>query len=261
MTGKILNFIIIFSIIGIGVIVAKDYFTSDTKKQQLVSEIKAKAQKIIPTIVVKKTIDELVPCESKYFTFQKGATWTHNVSLEYSINGQKAKIDEKATTTIIATEESKIKIETVMEKSKEKNTGQIICKKSGIYGSPIALANTEKISEFGISLFPKNEDIKKGSSQAKIGVDLPVQLPIAIPKIGITINNKIASMSASIIKINSKIDLGNLLATDTLKEIDFMDYQLKEKTGIVSLKIDANLANFGFIKANITQLSFSLPKK
>jgi hypothetical protein len=254
MKEKILNFIIFFSVVGIVALTAKEYFYPD-KSQEIIKQVKQKAQEIAPTLQP-KPVDKEIPCDNKYFTFKKGTKWVHSVDVAYSYDKVSQKYNDTVTTEVIATSESTITLENSYKNSTDKITNKIVCKESGIYGLPFSFPNADKVEKLGIKFFPKDVDVKLGVWKNEVGFDIPLELPIPLPKIGVTLNNTASTSSAKILTIKSKVDLGALLSTDTMKNIDFMEYTLKEKAGLNSLVINFDYKNVGSIKVNIRLLSF-----
>lgn len=254
MKEKILNFIIFFSVVGIIALSAKEYFYPD-KSQEIIKQVKQKASEVIPTLPP-KPVDREIPCENKYFTFKKGTKWVHSVNVDYAYDKVSQKYIDTVTTEVIATSASTITLENTYKNSTDKITNKIVCRESGIYGLPFSFPNADKIEKLGIKFFPKDAEVKLGAWKNEVGFDIPIDLPVPMPKIGITLNNTSSTSSAKLLIVKSKLDLGALLSTDTMKNIDFMEYSLKEKAGLNSLVINFAYENIGSIKVNIKLLSF-----
>lgn len=254
MKEKVLNFIIFFSVVGIIALSVKEYFYPD-RSLDLIKQVKENAQKAMPTLTP-KPIDKEIPCENKYFTFKIGTKWQHSVDVNYSYDKVSQKYSDIVDTVVVATSESSITLENTYKNTKDKITNKIVCRESGIYGLPFTFPNADKVESLGIKFFPKDAEVKLGAWKNEVGFDIPMDLPIPIPKIGVTLNNTAATSAAKILTVKSKLDLGSLLSTDTMKNIDFMEYTLKEKAGLNSLAINFAYENIGSIKVNIKLLSF-----
>ena len=254
MKEKILNFIIFFSVIGIIALSAKEYFYPD-RSLELINQVKKKAEAVIPTLPP-KPVDKEIACVNKYFTFKQGTKWQHSVDINYAYDKVSQKYSDIVTTVVVATTESSITLENTFGKTKDKITNKIVCKESGIYGLPFSFPNADKVESLGIKFFPTDGEVKAGAWKNEVGFDIPMDLPIAIPKIGATLNNTASTSAAKLLTVKSKLDLGSLLSTDTMKAVDFMQYTLKEKAGLNSMAINFDYPNIGSINVNIKLISF-----
>jgi hypothetical protein len=254
MKEKILNFIIFFSVVGIIALSAKEYFYPD-RSLELIKQVKEKAQKAIPTLPP-KPVDKEIACANKYFTFKEGTKWQHSVDVNYAYDKVSQKYSDIVDTVVVATSESSITLENTYKNTKDKITNKIVCRESGIYGLPFSFPNADKVESLGIKFFPTDTEVKAGVWKNEVGFDIPMDLPIPIPKIGVTLNNTASTSAAKLLTVKSKLDLGSLLSTDAMKNIDFMQYTLKEKAGLNTLVINFAYQNIGNINVNIKLISF-----
>lgn len=297
MNKKILNLIIIFSLIGILAISARDYFLGKRKTKPAVI---ATPSPTPPTGGPTPTIDLKVPCQNKYFNFQKGTAWRYKLTSEIEIGGDLADKTKPGQTSqkktafftneIVEASPSSVMIETQFEGDEEKKTTTLTCKKSGLYGFPYPLMIEGMIENLNLKtpisgfvsldksilFLPSDESLKEGESwQSQIGLNL--NLPLPIPGLSLELENTVLKEEKrqvlnlgekntltveSAISFNQSV-LKDLLGTQDIKlpenKLSGIESQLTEGVGLLSLDIDFNLQNLSFLKINLTLNQFKTP--
>lgn len=251
MKDKIINAVIIFSLIGIAIILTKDYYTQ--KKMSVLASKEKIIKQIITTIpTIKPITDPLVECNNKFFNFKKGTTWKYQVKSEYNILTQKETYEDVLTNKIIEASGSSVLIETTSQKDNTKETTKIICKKSGIYNIPFPTLN--KLN----TIFIPNENkiIANGVWENNFNYEIPLNfsLPIDIPKIDLGLKHKVNSL------IGKKAEVLVDTQISSMIPLEFTDktikYTLEENKGFTAFSANFIIKEIGSINLSLRLLSF-----
>lgn len=133
MQKKWLNRIIIFAIMGIVIIAAKDYFFDKKEQSSAITTLQTPTpQKVTPANLE-------IPCEHPYFSFKKGTTWKYQSQVTATQEGKTSKITNNFSSTIEEASPSSVLIGTSIQGKKEKITTKLVCRKNGVYGLPFPL--------------------------------------------------------------------------------------------------------------------------
>lgn len=159
---KILDAVIIFSVIGIILILAKDALTKkEVNKNKLVVKPTIEPNNDLDFLKDLKHIDlkkllgdskitDWSTCQNEYFPLKEGLTWQYRITTESWQNNQK-KIDQKIfTNTLIELATYSAKVQTEIDN--EKKTSTLFCREKGIFGFPFPLIEFGSLDQF-LSLF------------------------------------------------------------------------------------------------------------
>lgn len=263
MNPKNLNFIIISSLVGILIIVAKDYYYS--KKNFSKKEIFFLSP--TPTIKVKSNYDLDLPvtCQHKYFNFKKGNFWRYKLTLETEFNQRKQKKELFLTNKIVYASNSSVIIETEFERKKEKTT--LICKKTGIYGFPFSLPTNLLPESFPFNSF--NQLLNP--NQQKIFLFLPAEEKLETERAWensllppLSLENRVLKKRKQsvlnlgiidILTIESKLKLDQFFPNSILPK-QLFNYHLGENIGILGFDSNLKLEEFGKINLSLSLVEF-----
>lgn len=148
---KIIDLIIIISLIGIFVLLLKDALTKTSPQEKKVT--------VKPTIAPNddfKNIDlrnlfgqneitDFTSCQNDFFPFDKGTKWQYQIIFESTDTNQKKTQKRLLTNTLIEISTSSAKIESEIEGKKIIHT--LFCRQKGIYGFPFPLSNLDEIKQ------------------------------------------------------------------------------------------------------------------
>lgn len=269
MSKKILNTIIVFSSLGILIIVVKNYAFS--KNASHVSQ-----PFVIPTPSPDQkplSPDPEVPCTNRYFTFQKGTKWRYKfTAITETKEGKKMERDF-LTTKIITASPSSIMIESRYDSQKNNPiTTKLVCKKSGIYGMPFPLFRG---MDFGslmtlISILPPDRPLKKNDTWV-----FPLtlgEMDLVPMTIAAAVRSTVSDQNAQHIRIVSDVlisptdsgfagsDLvGAREAMSAFNDLtdELLVYSVEERKGIADLTIDIHLDGVGRYKTSLELVDFT----
>jgi len=279
MKEKILNFIIGFSVAGILIISAKDYYLSTKQIKELP---KKNNQKITPSPQINRsspqlkptsspTLNPAMPCQHPYFNFKKGTTWQYQINLDTNIEANKKwqTINAFLINKIVETSNSSVIIESQFLGKKEKTYHHLFCQKDGVYGLPFPLLLSSLRKDFSffplvmnfpekvILFLPPPEKLKKGEKWSTL----------SLKNFGLTLDNQVTAETNQIILnlgylktllINSQLQFNPRISLPTTSNSSLFkfNYQLGEGVGLLNFSTKLNL-EMNQIKFNLKLVNFN----
>lgn len=220
MHPKILNIIIVVSLLGMLFVTIRDTFYPPKQSEIVASEL------VSPTIsnkvasVAKTHIDPEIPCKNEYFNFSKGTTWRYKLSTGAIF-----------TSTVTSSSGSVVTISTKLPTVKEPAISTLTCRKSGVYGLPFIPISSKSIPKNitdSIMLIPNASILQKGSEWTST-IDLGIQ--------GITVKSNVEKITDQTIDVASTLDLGAIPANlSPVGNGKILEYTLTKGIGISTLK-------------------------
>lgn len=266
---KILDAVIIFSVIGIILILAKDALTKkEVNKNKVVVKPTSKPNndldflKDLKDIDIKKLIgdDQITDwstCQNEFFPLKEGVTWQYRITTESWQNNQK-KIEQKIfTNTLIEMATYSAKIQTEIDNEKKFST--LFCREKGIYGFPFPFIELGSLDQF-LSLF----NTIPGISHSFNFIDLkPEKIILLIPQKKILeergwnlIETPFLTLPVKLIKISQEpffnlglkdsleiaaLSSGEIISMITNQNESLISYQLLKGIGINRLEFNFSL--------------------
>ncbi|OGK19651.1 hypothetical protein A3D80_01950 [Candidatus Roizmanbacteria bacterium RIFCSPHIGHO2_02_FULL_40_13b] len=227
MNSRILNAIIIVSLVGIVGISLHDRFFP---KKEVVVQAPTITQAPVVVESAKSSQDtSTAPCQSDYFNFKKGSAWKY-----------KLLVGDVTTSTITATTSSSVTITTVFPKKEPVET-VLTCRKTGVYGLPLALLPESPLQSIlstisGSVLLISTNDTLKVNSSWESPIDINLKIPF-ISTDGVKVVSTVEKQVGDTLTISSKLILGSIPeGLSPIKNGKVIEYQLQKNVGIKSLK-------------------------
>lgn len=286
MYNRLLNIIIVFSILGITAIAVRDFIFSpalpDTQATTTISPT------LLPSIPIPSNSDPLTSCQHLYFPSDPNTKWQYQLTTNINLGEQNKKSVINLESEIIATEEAKIIIESRLNDSKKTIKSELICRKSGIFGFPFPIIPDDLVTSF-----TENNDLL--SSVAGLGIALPkieidksillvppdsrltenatwnskfeinIDLPISLSALSLNLENKIVSIEQKNLPGCPQCNTAIVEAVGTQKDNNnekkpLITYQLSEGLGISGLEATIEDEKIGSLSINLKLLKFTPAK-
>ena len=259
MPTRILNYIIIASVIGIGVGLTREIVSPKKATTTNLATIS-----ITPTPPPQLTSSPLVPCQNKYFTFNKGTTWKYRLTTTNSAEKKTATTTDILTSTIIEASPSSILISTISSNDKKITTSKLECRQDGIYGLPVGFLPLDIAPIMqSLRLIPETEILSQDQPWTEnISLDGLVQLPI--PNLRIGLKSQVTSRSQktlynqtlSSLTISSTLQLPQQ-GLESFFNGNLLEYELVSGIGITQLQFNLNFKDISNLSIELSLISFS----
>ena len=255
---KILNIVIIFSIAGIITLSIKEKFF---KPEQSTVLIPPTTQSLVKSTLA--PTDFPVPCRHSYFPFANGTRWTYQTIITSHESDKKTLSEDTLISTVKVASPSSILIESKFKKSGLKESHEIKCLSSGIYGLPFSVAGITTVqNQQKIRFLPSEKDTMVGREFISLtGVDfgisylgnLNLQFKNQIKKQ--EVGNVAGQKERKILTIISSIDQPTSLQ-QVLGNNNLFSYDVSEGIGITRFSIDVNLIDVYNVRADYKLIGF-----